>query len=204
MTSKEPDLPRGVQDMLGCVPLEKALSTTSGLGIVLRPREFQRIALIRLGKGRMADDLERAGLLFPKSEKTDEVPLSPDDFSSVLARFLLPYMEGRSALGPPIERRAMILLASSGGKEKKSSSHPTELLRKIGAAYNGYRQSMLHMVANAQPLIERATDTRETELRKVASVVPEELITPLSFSYLSQAFMDELPVGGTDGVVVDV
>jgi hypothetical protein len=113
-------------------------------------------------------------------------------------------MESRSALGPPIERRAVILLASSGGKEKKASSHPTELLRKIGAAYNGYRQSIIDMVAHAQPLIERATDSRETELRKVASAVPEDLITPLSFNYLRHAFMDELPVGGTDSVVVDV
>ena len=202
LTDREEDLPKGLQDILGAAGLDKALATTTGLGVVLRPREFQRITLVSMGKGDLADQLESMGQGFPKSDEKDGKELKPHDFSPVLAQLLAPFMDERSAFGPVIERRVLVIAGVPPKSEKRASSHPSELLRKIGSAYNSYRANLMQLVANAQDMIEAATSADDINLRKYASVSAEELFTPLTFKYLSSAFMNELPARySTQGVV---
>jgi hypothetical protein len=202
LTEKEPDLPDSTLKLLGSRPLEEALSTTGGLGMVLRPREFQKVVLIRLGKSDLADKLDRDGKVFPKVDEEEKLDMGASSFSSTLARMLMPLMDMRSALGPLVERRVVIVVSKPPEKEKKASSHPTELLRKIGAAYNGYRKGLMDLIASSQPLLEKVAAKNDTELLKIADAQPEELITPLSYAYLTDAYMDE--VGGTASEVVKV
>lgn len=194
LTAREDDLPKELQDVLGKAGLDKALATTAGLGMVLRPREFQRITLVSMGKGDLADQFESLGHGFPKSDEKDGKELKPQDFSPVLAQLLSQFMGERSAFGPSIERRVLVIAGSSPKSTKTASSHPSELLRKIGSAYNSYRANLMQLVANAQDMIEAATPADDVVLRKYASVAAEELFTPLSYKYLTSAFMDELPV----------
>ena len=70
MTKNEPDLSSDMLHALSSVPLSNALSTTSGLGMVLRPREFQRIILIRGGQAPLADALEDKNITFPQVEES--------------------------------------------------------------------------------------------------------------------------------------
>ena len=42
----------------------KALSTTAGMGIVLRPSEFQRVILGSLGRRDLADSMDQLGHVF--------------------------------------------------------------------------------------------------------------------------------------------
>ncbi len=202
LTSREEDLPKELQEAMGKSGLDKALATATGLGIVLRPREFQRVTLVSMGKGELADQLEELGLGFPKTDEKDGKALNEQDFSPVLAQLLAPFMALRSAFGPVIERRVVVIAGSPSKTKKAASSHPSELLRKIGAAYSSYRADLMQLVANSQDMIEAATPASDVVLRKFASMSAEELFTPLSFRYLSQAFCDEVPVGDSNHVVV--
>ena len=195
LTEREADLPKELQDVLGKAGLDKALATTTGLGMVLRPREFQRITLVSMGKGDLADQLESLGQGFPKSDEKGGKELKPQDFSPVLAQLLSQFMAERSAFGPVIERRVVVIAGVPAQSTKTASSHPSELLRKIGAAYNSYRANLMQLVSNAQDMIEAATPVDDVVLRKFAGVPAAELFTPLSFKYLTCAFLDELPVG---------
>jgi hypothetical protein len=194
LTKSEPDMPHDVLDALGASPLEDALSTTAALGMVLRPREFQRIMLIQIGKRDLADDYDRKKVVFPKSDEKEEVPMGPSFFSPVLAKVLCSLMGARSAFGPSIEKRVLITPEKTEESEKRATSHSSALLRKMGAAYNGYRQNVMELVANTQDLISSAGLPPNGDLLKLASAPVEEVFTPLSFAYLQSAFMDEVGV----------
>ena len=195
LTESEKDLPKEVLDLLGSAPLEEALSTPSALGMVMRPREFQRIILIQMGHRPLADELDRENKVFPKVDEKLPVPMGADFFSPILARMLLPLMAERSALGPSIEKR--VLVASGASKEKRgaSSSLSNNLLRKIGAAYNTYRDDLMELVTHTQDLVASMASPSETSLHKFAAASADDVFTPLAVCYLKQAYWDEV---GTD------
>ena len=201
LTNREPDLPRDVMRLLSKLPLEKGLATTGSMGIILKPREFQRITLIQLGKSDLADELDEKNELFPRMDEKESVDLNTSDFMPSLARMLLPLMMMRSALGPAIEKRVVI---SDGKDEEESkeaaSSHNSELLRKIGSAYNGYRSAVMDLVAHSPTLL--GSPGTPEDMSKLASAPVDELFTPLTVAYLQQAYLDELPFGDTAGGVV--
>lgn len=198
LTKNEPDIPARLQDLLADMPLEKSLATTTGMGVLLRPREFQRIVLIQLGKRDMADDLAASNKVFPKVDEEERVKFGPDDFMPALARLLAPLLAMRSALGPSVEQRVMVS-EDKADIEKKATAEDTPLLRKISSAYNGYRRSVVDLVAHSSSLLPQVN---ELELNKLAEVPIEDLFTPLSVAYLKTAFLDEVPFGVTSGGVV--
>jgi hypothetical protein len=172
--------------------------------MVLRPREFQRVTLISLGKGDLADQLESMGQVFPRTDEKTDTPMDTASFSPALAQILAPLMADRSAFGPIIEHRVVIIDGSSSKTSKPSTSHSSELLRKIGAAYNGYRENLMQFVPHAQDLMESSMSQSDVALRKLAGASAEQLFTPLSFQYLSGAFLDEVPVGASGQGVVKI
>lgn len=202
LTRQEKDIEPHLLDSLSALPMERTLSTLAGMGIPLRPREFQRITLLRLEKRDLADKLDREGVVFPKVAEADSMEMGVEHFSPILARKLLPLLEKRSALGPFIERRVVFSSAGSNSLSASPSSHPSELLRKIGSAYNGYRNQVMNITASTQTLLGSKVVSSGTDSCKLASAEPEDLFTPLSFRYLTDAFMDE--VGVPDSGVVKV
>jgi hypothetical protein len=176
----EPDIPDSMLKAMSTVPLKSALATSSGLGMLLRPREFNRTLMLRSMRQKTHED-------------EDYENLSSDDFMPGLARVLMPMMQQRSALGPYIERRIIIISEKPQAEVPGASSLSPDLLRKMGAAYNGYRRGVMNVVASSQELIESATLPSEGEFHKLASAEVEELFTPLSYEYLTNAFKDELP-----------
>jgi intein/homing endonuclease len=192
LTRNEKDLPKSMIDALGASTLEEALSTPTGLGMVLRPREFQRIILIQMGKRDLADELDHKGEVFSKSNETLDVPMGPSFFSQILARLLLPMMSERSGLGPVIEKR--VLVATGDPKEKRggSSSLSNPVLRKMGSAYNGYRTAVMNLVTHAPELLASMVTPSTAQLNKLATASVESVFTPLSAHYLKLAFWDEV------------
>lgn len=193
MTKREPDLSDEAMKALCAVPLSGALSTLTGLGMVLRPSEFQRLALTHAGGGALADEFERRNVLFPKMEEEEPVDMAAGHFMPPLARLLQSSMPMRSAFGPIIERRVVVIMTAPERKRDVATSHPSELLRKIGAAYNGYRRGVMDIVANAQDMMNEALGPRDEELRKLSEASAGELFTPLAYQYLDSAFRDEVP-----------
>lgn len=191
LTRKEPDIPKDLLNNISNLPLKNVLSTTAGMGIVLRPREFQRITIIQLGHRPLADELDSKGIVFSKSDQEEPMEMGADHFMPSLARILLPLMAIRSALGPIIEKR-ITMISAPEEKIASPTSHISELLGKIGSAYNGYRRGVMELVANTQELIGR--DTASAELCKLANAPVDEIFTPLSVAYLQDSFMDEFGV----------
>lgn len=193
MTRREPDLSDEAMRALCAVPMSSALSTMTGLGMVLRPSEFQRLALTQAGGAPLADELERSNVLFPQTDEEEPVDMKPESFMPPLARLLQSSMADRSAFGPIIEKRVVVIMSAPERKRDVATSHPTELLRKIGAAYNGYRRGVMDIVANAQDMMNEARGSRDDDLRKLSEASAGELFTPLSYQYLDSAFRDEVP-----------
>lgn len=193
LTASEDDLPKSLLDTMAKAPLESSLSTSGGLGMVLRPREFQRIILINIGKRDLADHYDDCGVTFPETRSMSPMDLGPQHFMVALARLLMPLFASRSALAPAVEKRVVTISLGSPEKEKKaSSSHSTELLRKIGAAYNSYRGQLMDLAAHSQDLIAGTAYPFEVELRKLSSAAPEEVFSPLSVAYIKSAFLNEV------------
>lgn len=190
LTRCEPDIPNETLDGLASLPLKDVLSTLTGMGVVLKPREFQRIILIRLGKGELADSLDSQGQVMPKSNETAGLDLDKGSFRTALAKLLQPLMELRSALGPVIEKRMVLSSDKPVEKEASAPSHCGELLATISASYNGYRHSVMELVAHTQDLLASG----HSEFHKFASAEPENIFTPLSVAYLQNAHMDAFGV----------
>jgi hypothetical protein len=191
LTKHEKDLPKDLLNLMGSLPLEKSLATTGGLGIVLRPREFQRIILINIGKREMADRFEAEGEVFPKSDEEMDLGLSGEDFHSPLARLLLPLLGERSALGPHIEKRVVIMVGKPAGEQRRSSSHPSSVLHKMGAAYNSYRRDVMELIPNTQNFLSELAGPNSSDLRKIAAASASDVFTSLSVAYIQNAFLDE-------------
>lgn len=190
LTANEHSLPTSLLDRLG-KDLPSGLSTTAGMGVVLRPQEFQRMMLVSMGGKEVADEMDKKDICFGSSTNTTSMGLSPDLFSVVMSQLLLPWMLGRCLLAPMIESRALIACGTSRSKTARlTSSLPGKQLDKIASAYNGYRAELLDMMAYIPQLLSQST--KEGNLSKLASADVEALFSPLSVGYAKLAFLDEL------------
>ena len=189
LTEREPDLPKSLVRIMAGMPMDEVLGTTASTGMVLRPREFQRLLLTRFGLGDEADRLEQKKVIFPDVEEEERMDVKPHCFSRLLASLLLPLLANRSSFGPAVEKRVTIIMVGKKPESSPFASPPSELLHKIGAAYKGYRRSLMEAVPQLEPV---TVDVSSGDLRKLASVAMGDLLTPLSYAYLKDAYMDEL------------
>ncbi len=190
LSRAEEDLPRELVNRMGRMPLGDALGTTTSMGMVMRPREFQRLLLANMGLDREADDLEDRGVMFPKVDTGHRpVDASQFGFSPLLARLLEPFLSSRSAFGPFVEKRLTIIVIKPESGDRPTS-HTSPLLRKIGAAYDGYRKTAMQCLPEAVANLEKSTSS--DVLSKLASTPMDGVITPLTFHYFREAFLDEV------------
>lgn len=193
LTGCEEDLPDDVMGRLSTVAPDNLLSTLGGMGILLRPREFQRIILMQLGREDLADDLDSRGEVFEKSDESEPMGVDPKNYLPALASLLAPLMPARSLLAPEIERRIAMSPSDVQPRHARAPSHSEDLLDKIAAAYNGYRQDVMELVAHSQHLL--ATSGSSGSLQKLSSAPVEEVFSPLSVAYLKYAYQDEYGTG---------
>lgn len=174
LTKHEEDLPEEILSAMRCLPRSDSLSTATGMGIVLRPREFDSIS----------------------SDQDEDIDLSPDRFHGGLARMLAPLLASRSMLGPFIERRVILIIGKSAPgsdeKTKGTSSLSSLPLRKMSSAYNEYRHGVMELVPHSQDLIGSIAG-QNADLMKLADEDAGSIFTPLSVAYIKDAFLDELP-----------
>lgn len=208
LESAERDIPDNVLDMMGQMPPGNALSTSTMAGMVLKPREFQRMILIGIGERPLADDLDSKGMTFGRTNEVDDsIQLdegSVDDrLMDVLRR--LGIIRDRSAAEPALNgRSASTATAASTNRPfqsiqgEKIASGP--LMQKMAAAYNGYRRNVLRKAASISNYL-----TTDPQLRadlfgssmaqafaggidKVASA--SRVLSPNSLAYLVGAYTD--------------
>lgn len=192
VTSRERDLPREVLEELASHPMGPAMATSSGLGIVLRPREFQRIVLIQSGDGALADRLDSAGRVFSRCDAECQ-PQSTNEFLPEVVKLLLPFLQSRSILHEPLLTRIVVSSTSPAPTMCKSagaSSYLFEPLRKMGARYTEYRDSIMGHLPYAQQLLSNA-EGASPSMRKLAASPATDLFSPLTIEYLQSAFWSE-------------
>jgi len=146
--SARPDLPNEVLDRLGSSDLSEALSTPAMMGMLLKPREFQRITIIHMGNKPLADELDRHSMVFgPTDDVESPGEMGSEHMSDVLKKILLPFMEDKSFL-EPIAKRRMVRITIMGGPkgepEDEKIASSDRFLLKIAASYNGYLQELAH------------------------------------------------------------
>ena len=180
LEASEPDLPPEVLDRMAEHPLPGALGTATAAGMVLKPREFQRIVLIRMGHLPMADELDEEGLSFRPVPRFGDVDPVLSIVRAVL-QALAPYIQARTAFEPSLGARSVL----APDKVKKtlptrgSVEHP--LLDKISAAYNGYRRNVLMKLSQA-----REVALGDPQLRSM--ILGDELVN----MFLKTASTDEI------------
>jgi hypothetical protein len=167
MTDQRPDMPCEVLDQLGKGDLSEALTTPTTMGMILKPREFQRITIIHLGKRPLADKLDNEGQVFSPTEETDtSVPIGAGHFSSALKKLLMPMLEERSCLEPIARRRIVkVTITKPEGQDQDENldfAEKTPFLQKISAAYNGYLDRIGDCLQDAEEVVNGNPDLWET------------------------------------------
>jgi intein/homing endonuclease len=131
--------------------LQKIAGTTDGfmnmvntfnvLGIVLKPEEFQYIALSSGGHQKLATQYNQHTICFPETTSMRELPV--DTTCNIKsAETLSKYMYERSAFDPFLSLRMMSKTA--GGYRKKHKNFlDNPLLLETSRLYNGYRSYLL-------------------------------------------------------------
>jgi hypothetical protein len=157
-----PDLPNDVLDRLGSSDMSEALSTPAMMGMLLKPREFQRITIIHMGNKPLADELDRHNMVFgPTDDVESPGEMGSDRMSEVLKKILLPFMEDKSFLEPVAKRRMVkiiIMGGSRGPEEGEKIASSDRFLLKISAAYNGYLQQLAHCLHDIPDVINSDTE----------------------------------------------
>lgn len=201
LESAEEDIPKDVLDHMGEMPLGASCSTPAMMGIVLKPREFQRIMLVHIGDRDLADKLDRDNVTFgPDSDVDSSIPVEKGHVDSGLKEMLtaLGLLRGRSSAAAALEGRAASLPSRSREKRPAKTSD-TPVMKKIAAAYNGYRRALLKKANQISQFL-----TTDPQLRSdlfggsmaqafacgVDKVASTSVFGPNSLAYLIGAYTD--------------
>lgn len=207
LENSERDIPNDVLDLMGGLPNGAGLSTPAMAGIVLKPREFQRVVLIHIGCKPLADDLDRQGMIFPKSNKVDhDFPIS-GEVEPILLELLsaLGIIKDRSVAATALSRRSIPspvgeadkpLNGPDSGEGTKVASGP--LMEKLSMAYNSYRQWILKKTAHISDFMttdpQLRTDLFDTSVAQVFAgkidKVATSVLSPDSLAYLVGAYQN--------------
>lgn len=148
LEKSEADLPNDLLDRLAGGGISSALGAPSRLGMVLKPKEFQRIILIQIGEKPLADDLSKKNQVFSASKDVDDMPFSmQDDGIGALLKHLLPLFGARSVAGPALSKRITIVACGGSPGGKPPTEVKDSFLDKVAAMYNGYRRQLVKKAA---------------------------------------------------------
>jgi hypothetical protein len=181
LAASEPDLPTETLDAMAEHPLPAALGTASSMGIVLKPREFQRIVLIRMGEQPFADELDAGHQVFAPSHEEIKAPTDPSALVNEIVYLLSKLVAQRSAFQPHLTSRNMRAKRNFSLPTPSTVEHP--LLSKVSAAYNGYRRDVLLKLSQAKESVQSDPTLWET-------MVSKDLVNMFSKTASSSAIVD--------------
>lgn len=200
---REHDLPEDMLNSIGCRDdIGSALGDMGSAGIALKPKEFQRVMLVHMGRKGLADDLDSRGAVFrPRpAVRMVRITVSPRPSSSLMST-LSPMLEERSTLGPIGLRRIPIMSSRQIRIDPATLDDPS--LDKLSSAYGGYRRDLL---LNLEGLTRSAMDTPEItkliremrgeDLRLSADEMHVLYMMPLA--YFSSAYWSSQECGCSD------
>ena len=163
----EPDIEIRDLDKLASYPIDNVLATSNVCGIVLKPREFQRIVLIQMGEKDLADDMDKENIVISTAKPSDieEFEKEVDDFDTTMNfspsifDILEKYIPGRSVWEPHFSRKIIMIekLPKKKLLTKTASSIPTgpdlkSLLSLLTMGYLIYRGKPLPTIEELKKL----------------------------------------------------
>jgi hypothetical protein len=152
LEAREADLPNDALDSAAERDgIRKTLSTASVLGMLLKPKEFQRVVLVGSGNKGMADKYE--GKTFEVGKPgTGASLLGKRDLSGAVRGLLLPHIGARSLFMPPLTRRIMMIDVT---EPVGPSPEICNDLGDLSSLYTDYRRDLLNMLVGG-PLLKMA------------------------------------------------
>lgn len=176
-------LPDNMLSRLAKHPIKDVLTTSAATGIVLQPREYQKIILIQIGKPGLASRLHESGTVFKPSLGIDRsIHLgNRRDYDEKVRDILLPMMNSRSVFGPVLKKRIIVMRNSPNSSGTISSSNLLKmgqaelsegeeaLLNKISDSYNGYREQLIEKIGSI------TTDLTQGDYTLLANISSTEL-----------------------------
>ena len=161
----------GLLNLLQALPISHSLGHLAERGIVLRPPEFQRLILMKMGKEDFADELNERGQVFKPSDEFEDIGIDVNCCGEIeeclknAKEQLDDAVRNRSAFGRPFTLRLSFHSRAEVPAGKKplptSSSVTHPLLDKLGSAYNGYRRDVLMKLSQAEEVVQRDPRLRE-------------------------------------------
>jgi len=139
---KEESIPNSTLDhMSRYSDLREILSTMLGLGIHPKPREFQRIVIIKIGGPDIADYLDKNNLIFDPNDNVEPIdcPIHRSYFSDPIAKLLMPYMTKRSCFPDYLEPRLEKIASPFDTEDKSRIITPTNILAGVAALFAGLK-----------------------------------------------------------------
>ncbi len=191
LEKNEVTISRSALDEMAEHDLGSACSTAAMMGIVLKPREFQRLVLVRMGERELADDLDSRGQIFTESSSFDNsLSIDKEKLNPAIKELLSSLVGLRSGFGFPLQMR-IIRISSTPKKTLPTESaidHP--LLNKVAAAYNGYRQSLVEKLSQAEEVIMNDPKLREevfgdSLVNMFTKTASTSILSPDSLSYFA-------------------
>lgn len=196
MEKREPDISNDDLDAMAERPLASSLGAAARMGIVLKPHEFQRVVLKRMGEDDLISHLDRHHKVFRETPGSDRsLSLDTHDSLDEIFDLLKKYIRERTALGPSFQMR--VLMVGRGTKNVLPTRTPigNSLLDKVSAAYNSYRRGVLEKTS--QIVAEVQSDPELTEavlgdgLSMMFKTASSEILFPDSVKYILGAHLQD-------------
>ena len=193
----EPEIPNDVLEEMSEHRLPAALGTAAAMGIALKPREFQRVVLVRMGQRNLADDLDANNQVFNQSAEFEPSGLDFDVIIRKIAALLSQLVHARSYYSPhlPLRMRGHNIAPERNFLLPTPTPVEHSLLDKVSAAYNGYRRNILMKLSQAKEAVLSDPKLRETVLGENLGIMfsktssSSDIITLDSVGYLMGAHL---------------
>ena len=211
MEASETDIPLPSlrsASQLGSLP--EILRSLTMAGVVLKPREYQTIVLIKARRPSMACRMHRDRQVFSPVGGVDRSIGIGGNYQPLIANLLRSIIAKRTVLGGQLEKRAGV----ECGAASVTTVPNSPLLEKVAEGYNGYRQQLLEEMPS---LVETFT-SRNPELLSIVldpsigglfsghskeAGVPTALMGALPLAYLYGAHVRKSMSTGKKAGVVD-
>ena len=173
--SEEP-ISDSILDRLAEHPLGKSLASTAACGIVLRPREFQRLYLQRTGRPEMADELHNSRCIFEPRDSSGSYRLQANDIVEKILPLLENLLPGRSAFQPFVSKRIIVVrIRGEKPQEPELVEKTSSVLDEVGEEYAKYINGLARLPSLLKSAMVRHGDLYDTfaaesydPMRKVA------------------------------------
>jgi hypothetical protein len=194
----ERSIPPETLNLMARQGLGPAVSTPGMMGMVLKPIEFQRIVLMRMGEPGLADELDAKNMTFSPTQEIDESIPVDEGLSDPRIQELLQLMglfRDRTIAEPALHKRVQEAARPAGMPAGTTGADP--VLNKIAAAYNGYRRSLIKKASQIERTLEldpqlRAELFGESMVKAFAGGIEKRatvsVLGPDSLAYLVGAF----------------